>query len=56
MAEKGKMVPFCQKFQKPCNDITECSKSCSDYADGKPCPNFSALTEEDYVNLGLWKG
>jgi len=44
------MIAYCLKFKKRVDDVlpTECGRTCSDYADGKQCGSFEAITEQEY--------
>ena len=49
MMKKDKEIAVCLKFSKPINDIKpeDCTRSCSDFIEGKKCPDFTTLTESE---------
>jgi len=42
----------CNKYMKVVGDVlpTQCNRTCLDFGNGKPCPDFEAVTAEEMKN------
>ena len=51
MTEETKYA-ICNKHQKPVDEVlpAQCNRTCSDFGNGKPCPDFEAVTAEEMKN------